>query len=121
MPRHDQVSAAGQLHVRAIDTLFDQTVDLLQEGDGINDHSIADDRNDRRIQHARGNEMQRKPHSIDHERVAGVMAALIAHNHRHLVGELIGDLAFAFITPLGSDDDCCGHRGPPRGRLTAGF
>ena len=40
------------------------------------------------------------------DRVAGVVAALEAHHDIGMLGEVIGDAAFAFIAPLGTQDHC---------------
>jgi len=37
------------------------------------------------------------------------MAALIAHDHRRLFGEIVGELALALVAPLGADHYCTGH------------
>src|SRR3990167_2281020 len=42
--------------------------------------------------------------AVDHG-MACVVAALEAHHIIHLPREVVGDLAFAFIAPLGADDD----------------
>ena len=43
--------------------------------------------------------------AVDDERVAGVVAALEAHDAGDAVGQQIDDLALAFVAPLGADDD----------------
>jgi hypothetical protein len=37
--------------------------------------------------------------------VASVVSTLVASNNRVLSGKKVDDLGFAFIAPLGSDDD----------------
>jgi hypothetical protein len=37
------------------------------------------------------------------------MAALIANDHIHVTSQEVGQLPLAFVTPLGSDYDGCGH------------
>ena len=49
--------------------------------------------------------MQHKLFVADLNRVPGVVSALIANNNVEMLGEEIDDLAFAFITPLGADDN----------------
>ena len=43
--------------------------------------------------------------TVDHQRVAGVMAALITHHRRDLIGQQVNDLALTLIAPLGPQDD----------------
>ncbi|GGC11590.1 hypothetical protein GCM10011352_42580 [Marinobacterium zhoushanense] len=50
--------------------------------------------------------------TIDYQRMTGVMTALKAHNRCNLLSQQIDDLAFAFITPLGAQNNdvsthCC--------------
>ena len=43
--------------------------------------------------------------AVDDERVPGVVPALEPHDALRVLGQPIDDLAFAFIAPLGTDDD----------------
>ena len=43
--------------------------------------------------------------SVDHQRVAGVVAALETRHRRGVLGQQIDQLALALIAPLGADDD----------------
>jgi hypothetical protein len=43
--------------------------------------------------------------TIDHQRMAGVVAALETHNGPGALRQPVNQLAFAFIAPLGSNDD----------------
>ena len=43
--------------------------------------------------------------AADHQRVAGVVAALEAHHALRAVGQPVDDLALALVAPLGADDD----------------
>src|SRR5215469_6621173 len=53
----------------------------------------------------------------DHNRMAGVIAALISVDKIHAVAEQVGGLALAFIAPLCSDDHDGGHvTGPSRNK-----
>jgi hypothetical protein len=72
------------------------------------------------MQDARGHQMQFVGLAVTNDRVAGVVAALEADDRVCSFGEQIGDLAFAFVTPLGTDNHDSWHffssvRGrPPR-------
>ena len=59
---------------------------------------------------------------LDHDRVAGIRAALVAADEVGLLGQEVDDLSLAFVAPLRPDDDGRGHvpeccmreRGAPR-------
>ena len=52
-----------------------------------------------------GNLLQNELPIAHHHGVAGVGAALVAHDDVGLLGEDVDDLALAFVAPLGADDD----------------
>ena len=58
-----------------------------------------------RMTDARRHEVRDELLAIDHERVAGVRAAAVAHDRMRALGEEVDDLALTFIAPLGADDD----------------
>jgi hypothetical protein len=101
----DQVCIAGDGQTGAVDPLGGQHVDLGKQHDRIDHDTVADDRDDVVVEHTRGHQLQRERLTVDHQRVARVVAALVAHHHRHLLGEEVGELSFSFVTPLGSDHD----------------
>src|SRR5690554_2603003 len=68
-------------------------------------HTVADVANDIFAQDPRGDQVQHCLFAIDHQGVAGLVTALIAHDGGYLIGQQIDDLALALITPLGAQDD----------------
>jgi hypothetical protein len=46
--------------------------------------------------------------------MAGVGSSLVADHNVGIAGQQVHDLAFAFITPLGTDNDETGHMKPER-------
>src|SRR4051794_632818 len=46
----------------------------------------------------------------EHQRVAGVVAALVANDERGLLGQEVGRLALALVAPLEPDDHGCRHQ-----------
>ena len=76
---------------------------------GVDDHAVADHRRDVVVEHAARDQLEGERLAVDDDGVPGVVAALVAHDHRHLFGEEVGELALALVTPLGSDDDGGGH------------
>ena len=47
--------------------------------------------------------------SADEYGVAGIMAALISRHDIEAIGEEVDDFAFAFVAPLGAQDDYVSH------------
>ena len=88
-------------------------VHLLNEDPWVDDDSVADDRDHVIVEDAAGDQLQGKGLSVDNQGMPGVVAALVADNHRHLTSHEVGELALALVTPLRPDDDRRGHGNPP--------
>ena len=58
-----------------------------------------------------GDQMQDEALLTDEDGVAGVVAAVVAGHHLHLVGEQVDDLPLPLVAPLGTGDDDVGHEG----------
>ena len=84
-----------------------QRVDFLHEGEGIEHHAVADHAAAALAQHAAGNQLQDELLAVDGDRVSGIVAAGIARHDLEALGENVNDLAFAFVAPLGADDNRC--------------
>jgi hypothetical protein len=73
---------------------------------GMRDHhAVADQAQRVFTQDTRRNQVQHGLLAIDDQRVAGIVAALEAHDSADFLGEQIDDLALAFIAPLGTQHD----------------
>ncbi len=59
--------------------------------------------------HARGQQRQLVGVAVDDQRVAGIVAALEAHDDVGALGQPVDDLALALVAPLGADHDDVGH------------
>jgi hypothetical protein len=55
-----------------------------------------------RIEDPRRNQMDGIALALDHDRVSGVIAPLVTDDQVGFLGEVIGDLAFSLVTPLGA-------------------
>src|SRR5262249_30500428 len=55
-------------------------------------------------------QVQHRLLAVHHERVAGVVAAVEAHDHVRVRREEIDDLALTLVAPLGADDDRRAHQ-----------
>ena len=79
-----------------------ELVHLGEERRRIDDHAVADHAGDARVQDARRNQVQDELLAADVDRVAGVVAALVAAHDREMRRQQIDDLALAFVAPLGA-------------------
>ncbi len=109
--RQDQGDVLGDAQVFRADgdALAFQFCHLIEEGLRIEHHAVADHGQLRRPQHARRQQGQLVGLAIDDERMAGIVAALEAHDDIGLLRQPVDDLALPLVTPLGADDDNIGH------------
>ena len=102
--RHDDRAGFGNLQAvahRHAGLL--QHVHFFHQRPGRHHHAVADVAFHLVAQDAGRNQVQHRFGAIDHQRVAGVVAALKAHHALGMIGEPVDDLALAFISPLGAD------------------
>ena len=92
---------------------------LVEQGLGVDDDAVADDRHDVRIEDAAGHQVQLEDLVADDDGVAGVVAALVAHDEADGLGQQVGRLALALVAPLQADDHGGGHQSPSRLVATA--
>ena len=84
--------------------------DFFKEGAQAEDDAVADVALNACVQDAGGDEVQHGFFAVDDEGVAGVVPALVAHDRACFFGEEVNDFAFAFVAPLGANDDqVCTH------------
>ena len=107
--RHDQMGVAADAQVVAADAPRSQSLDLAEQDVGVDHDAVADDAGLGLVEDAGRDEVELELLAVAHDRVAGVVAALVAHHHVGLLGEQVGDLAFAFVAPLGADHDRSRH------------
>ena len=117
--RHDEVGVAAHAQVVAADAAPAQRLDLAEEDVRVDDDAVADDAGLGLVEDAGGDEVELELLAVPDDGVAGVVAALEARDHVGLLGQQVGDLAFALVAPLGADNDGTGHGGLPPSRLTA--
>ena len=94
---------------RDIDALRLDALDLVDEMPGIDDDAVADHRELAAADHAGGQQRQLVRHSVDDQRVPGIVAALKTDHDVGLLGEPVDDLALALVAPLGAYNDDVGH------------
>ena len=76
----------------------------------IDHHAIADDRQLAAAHHAGRQQRQFVGLAVDDQRVAGIVAALEAHDDVGLLGQPVDDLALALVAPLGADHHDIRHQ-----------
>ncbi len=111
MQRQDQRDVFGDAQVFRADghALPSQLGDFIEERLRIDHHAVADDRKLGRPQDARRQQRQLVGFAVDDQRVAGIVAALEAHDDVSLLRQPVDDLALPLVAPLGADDDNIGH------------
>ena len=95
-----------------------EPIELGEQHRGIDHDAVADDGCDVVVEDAARHELERERLAADDDRVAGVVPALVADDDLHLLGDEVGELALALVTPLGADHDRCGHPGDGTERPT---
>ena len=113
MQREDQRDVFGDLEIvrRHLDALAAQLLDLLGEVIGVEHDAVADHRQFAGAHDARRQQRQLEDLAVDDQRMAGVVAALEAHDDVGGDRQPVDDLALSFVTPLGADHDDIGHAG----------
>ena len=120
----DQRAIVGDAKVVAghCDTLVSQAPDLGHQGVRVQHDAVADHRELAGAHHPGGQQRELVDGIADDQRVAGIVAALEAHDDVGLFREPVDDLALALVAPLGADDDHIRHgdlstrKSPAQGR-----
>src|SRR5450759_4637113 len=107
--RHDHVGVLADADPIHLDAAAGEHVQLRDQSGRIDHNTVADDRDDVGIQHARRDEVKLEDLLTQHDRVAGVVAALVSDDGRDILGQGIGGLALALVAPLKADDHGGGH------------
>ena len=106
---HDHVRGAADAELVGRDAALGEHLHLGDQRARIDDHAGADDRRDVRVEHAARHEVELEDLLADDDRVAGVVAALVADDDRHRLRQQVGCLALALVAPLQAADDCRRH------------
>ena len=114
MQRQNQSCVFGDAQTvrRHRDALLLELGDFIDQRLRIDHHAIADDRQLAAAHHAGRQQRQLVGDAVDHQRVAGIVAALEPHDDVGLLGQPVDDLALAFVAPLGPDNHNIRHRNP---------
>src|SRR6185437_9710214 len=104
--RHDQWRGRADLDPRThLDAIAFQLADLLDQRLRRQHHAVADQAQGVVAQDARRDQVQHGLLALDHQRMAGVVAALETHHRADPLGQQVDDLALAFVAPLRTQND----------------
>ena len=106
MERHGDGGAVGDLQVGGadLDPLFRQGGDLFFQMFRVDDHAAAHDADDLRAQDARRDQVEDEFAAFILDRVAGVVAALIARDDVIILAEQVHHAALALVAPVDTGD-----------------
>ena len=110
VPGQDAVAARVDEQLVGRHALFVQAVDLAQHRLGVDDHARPDHVDAVRVEDAGRDELELIGLAVYHDGMAGVVAALAAHNQIGLRRENINEFALAFVAPLGAENNLTWHR-----------
>lgn len=110
MDIEDDLSAVGDEYPSiGAEALFVQGLELVEEGGDVNDAAAANDIDAARVHEAGGEDVEVVGDAVDDDGVAGIVTTLSAAAELGFVGEDVGELSFALIAPLGTENDGDGH------------
>ena len=103
--RQDQGAGFADAQARThLHTGFFQAFNFFKQFGRRQHHAVADVALHARAHDAAGDQVQSGLDAVDDQRVAGIVSTLKTHHALRHFGEPVHQLAFAFVTPLGSDD-----------------
>ena len=107
----DDVGVRADDQPAGVDAALLEHVDLTEEHAEVDHDPVANDRRDGRREDAAGQQVHGVLLVVDHDGVAGIVAAVEPHAIVDLVAEQVGGLALTLVTPLGADEHDRGHAG----------
>ena len=101
---HQDLSALGDDQVGSGHTLIGDALQLVYQLLDVQCNAVSDDIGDMRVENTGRQNVQRKAAIIVDDGVACVGTALEADDNIGVLRQHIGDLALAFVAPVGADD-----------------
>ena len=102
----DNVCPVGDVNpVRGVQAVLVQRLQFLKEAGDVDNAAAADDVDAVGVHETRGEDVEVVCDSIGDDGVSGVVTTLRAAAQLRFVGEDVGELALAFVAPLGAEDD----------------
>jgi hypothetical protein len=111
--RRDEVRVAADQQLGGVDAALVQAAQLGEQDGRVDDDAVADDRGASGGEDAGREKVQCVLLVAYDDRVAGVVAALVAHHIVNGSTEQVGGLSLALVTPLSSEQHKSGHRRTP--------
>ena len=99
-------------HARDVNATRNQPIKLAKERLRIDDDAWPDDWSDMPVEDAARHKVQLERVFANDDGVPCVVATLVAHDRRNLLGEEVGRLPLPFVAPLETDDHAGRHRFP---------
>jgi hypothetical protein len=118
----DDMRPVGNVYAAlGAETMLLQRLEFLEEARHVHNTAATNDVYAVWIDEARGEDMEVVCDAVGDDGVAGIVTTLRAAADLRFVGEDVGELALAFVAPLGAEDNSDGHvrRGGGRGRAGA--
>ena len=103
------MGVGGDEKARAVHASPADVLEFLEEHVQVDDDAVADDGGDAFGENTGGQEVERVLLCADDDRVSRVVSSVELHDEVGVLTELIGGLAFAFVAPLGAENDDGGH------------
>ena len=97
--------------VLGIEAVLVERLQFLEEAGNVDDAAAANDVDAAGVDKTGGEDVEVVGDAIGDDGVSGVVTTLGAAAQLRFVGEDVGELALAFVTPLGAEDDCRRHVG----------
>ena len=107
--RRADFSTRGNFQFADLHPFGGHAFDFFKEDFRIDNDAAADDASFVGKEDPRRQETQCKGLIVDDDRMAGVIPTLGADDDIGLLGQIIYNLTFTFVAPLGSDYHCCSH------------
>ena len=107
MIRQNDMGTVRDADSRKVDPTSSQCIHLLEHNLRAEGNTVADDTMRALEQDARRHQAELIGLTIDDDRMAGIAAALETDDRLSLLGQIVYDLALAFVAPLGTGNYYC--------------
>src|SRR5690348_15679617 len=104
MIRHHYVRSLTNIEPRNIYTLLLQLLHLTDETFRVNNNTISNNTGCIRVKYSRGNKTECKLSFFVNNTMSNIAPSLVAHDKICTHGKLVNNFAFAFASPLGTNN-----------------
>lgn len=106
----DMCSVRDEYPSFSVQAMFLQRLQFLEEARHVDDAATSDDVDAAGVYKTTGEDMEIVCHAVRDDGVSGVVTALGAAADLRFVSEYVGELALAFVAPLGPEHNGSCHR-----------